>query len=152
LQISPYYNYLDAYTLEKGNPNIKPQFYHSFALDYVYKNAMSIGLYGYLYNKGFTDVIDYIESENYNIYYQANAATGNRFGLSAALPYQPCDWRVMQEELGLNHSDDKSDISPYSYDVSGFGYNVSLYQRFFLPKQLTVTWNGIYSKRTSSNG
>src|SRR5690606_20025665 len=62
LQISPYYNYLDAYTLEKGNPNIKPQFYHSFALDYVYKNAMSIGLYGYLYNKGFTDVIDYIES------------------------------------------------------------------------------------------
>lgn len=152
LQLNPYYSYLDAYTLEKGNPNIKPQLYHSFGLGYVYKSALNINLYGYVYNNGFTNVIDYIENENYNIYYSANAATGGRFGLSVSFPYEPTDWWDIQLELDANHRSQKSDIPNYAYDITGFGYSASLYQRFALPKDLSIAWNGFYYKAEYSNG
>lgn len=152
LQLNPYYNYLDAYTLERGNSYLKPQLYHSFELGYVYKSALNVNLYGYVYNNGFTSVIDYNEDDNYSIYYDANTSTGSRFGLSVSLPYKPTDWWNMQLELDANRRSQKSDIPNYTYDVTGWGYSASLYQRFTLPKDLTITWNSFYYKTEYTNG
>src|SRR5690606_17526014 len=41
LSLNPYFEYLDAYSIERGNPNLKPQMYHSFELNYIYKNSYS---------------------------------------------------------------------------------------------------------------
>lgn len=153
LSLNPYYQYIDAYTLEKGNPALQPQFYHSFQLSYIYKSALNISLYGYLYNKGFTTVIDYQESQNYNITYEANAAKGNRFGISASLPYEPFEWWTMQLSMDGSYSFEKSDITNFSYTGSGYGYEVSLYENFKMKNDWTFTWNGFYNGRsTTPNG
>jgi len=153
LALNPYYNYIDAYTLDRGNPYLQPQLYHSMQLSYIYKSSLNLSLYGYIYNKGFTDVIDYLETENYNITYQANASVGNRFGLSATLPYEPYDWWTMQLSLDGAYTYDKSEIPEFSYSGTGFGYDLSLYENFNLKQNWGITWNGNYSGRaTTANG
>lgn len=150
LALNPYYNYIDAYTLDRGNPNLQPQLYHSFQLSYIYKSAFNLSLYGYVYDKGFTTVIDYIEAKNYNITYQANASKGNRFGISATLPYEPFEWWTMQFSLDGAYNYEKSEIPGFSYTGSGFGYDISFYENFKLKQDWNITWNGYYSGRANT--
>lgn len=150
LALNPYYNYIDAYTLDRGNPDLKPQLYHSFQLSYIYKSAFNLSLYGYLYNKGFTTVIDYLEAENYNITYQANASKGNRFGISATLPYEPFEWWTMQLSLDGSSTYEKSEIPGFSYNGSGFGYDISLFENFKLKQDWNIVLNGYYSGRADT--
>ncbi|MFI2741503.1 outer membrane beta-barrel protein [Zhouia sp. PK063] len=150
LDLNPYYRYLDAYSLEQGNPNLKPRLYHSFELNYIYKNALNLSLYGYLYKNGFVNVIDYVENDNYNIIYKSNAAHGKRFGFSATLPYQPKKWWTLQLSLDSYLTSEKSEIENYSYDGNGFGYELSLYQKFSLPQKWSVTLNGFYVGKSNT--
>ncbi len=153
LELNPYYQYIDAYTLERGNPALRPQLYHSFQVSYVYKSALNISLYGYLYDNGFINVIDYLEAQNYNVTYKANAATGNRFGLSASLPYEPFDWWTMQLSLDANYNSERSNVQNFSYSGSGFGYEANLYENINLKNNWSLTLNGFYSGRaTTANG
>lgn len=152
LSLNPYYQYLDAYTVSIGNPELRPQFYHSFQLGYTYKSALNVSLYGYLYDNGFTNVIDYLEDGNYNVTYQANAASGNRFGLSASMSYEKGIWS-MQLSLDAAYAGERSDIPGFAYDGHGFGYDISLYQSLKFKTNWTVTANGFYSGRaTTPNG
>ncbi|MFT3901836.1 MAG: outer membrane beta-barrel family protein [Niabella sp.] len=150
LTLNPYFQYLDAYSIEKGNPNLKPQFYHSFELNYIYKNALSLGLYGYLYKNGFVSVINYQDNGNYNILYESNASKGSRFGFSASIPYNVGKWWTMQYSLDAYLSSEKSEIPNYVYDGTGYGYEFNMYHRFTLPKSWTITWNGFLSGRNKT--
>lgn len=144
LALNPYYQYIDAYTVAVGNPALKPQFYHGFQLGYTYKGSLYVGFYGYLYDDGFTSVVEYREDGNYNATYQANAAAGNRFGLSASLPYQKGIWS-MQLSLDAAYASERSEIPGFSYQGEGFGYDLNFYQSLAFKTNWTVTLSGFYS-------
>lgn len=153
LSLNPYYQYIDAYTLETGNPALKPQYYNSLQLSYIYKSALNLSLYGYLYKDGFTQVIDYQREQNYNSTYQANAAAGNRFGFSASMPYQPVTWWTMQFSLDTYLSNEKSDIENFAYNGTGWGYDINFYQNVELKGDWKFSMSGFYTGRsTSPNG
>lgn len=153
LSLNPYYQYMDAYTLQTGNPTLRPQYYNNYQLNYIYKSMLSLSFYGYLYKDGFTQVIDYRHDENYNITYSANAAKGNRFGFSASMPYQPVEWWTVQLSIDAYLSSEKSDIENFAYNGSGFGYDVNLYQRVELKGDWKLTMTGFYNGRsTTPNG
>lgn len=152
LSLNPYYLYLDAYTLQKGNPALKPEYYHSLQLSYIYKSALNLSLYGYLYNNGFTDVIAYQPEENYNINYKANAATGKKIGFSATYPYQVAPWWTMQFNFEGTYSSESSEIPGFLYQGNGFRHEINLYENFTF-KDWTLNINGFYAGRsTSPNG
>ncbi|WP_129751008.1 outer membrane beta-barrel family protein [Flavobacterium beibuense] len=153
LSLNPYYQYIDAYTLQTGNPALRPQYYHSFQLNYIYKSMLNLGLYGYLYKDGFTQVIDYQRDQNYNITYSANAANGSRFGFSASIPYQPVKWWTVQLSLDAFLSSEKSEIENFVYNGTGFGYDINVYQGVELKGEWKITVNGFYNGcSTTPNG
>lgn len=153
LALNPYYQYIDAYTLEKGNPALRPQLYHSLQLSYVYKSALNLSLYGYRYKNGFTNVIDYQESDNYNITYQANAAKGNRLGFSASMPYEVNKWWSMQLSLDGNYNSESAYIPGFTYSGSGWGYSANMYESFTLKNDWNINISGFYNGRaTAANG
>ncbi|WP_417367204.1 outer membrane beta-barrel protein [Flavobacterium beibuense] len=153
LSLNPYYQYMDAYTLQTGNPVLSPQYYDSFQLNYIYKSMLNLSLYGYLFKDGFTQVIDYQRDKNYNIAYIANAANGSRFGFSASVPYQPFKWWSIQLSLDAYQSSEKSEIKNFTYNGNGFGYDINLYQGVELKGDWKLTVNGFYNGRsTTPNG
>ena len=153
LSLNPYYQYMDAYTLQTGNPALKPQYYNSLQLSYIYKSALNLSVYGYFYKDGFTQVIDYQQEHNYNITYEANAAKGSRFGFSASMPYQPVKWWTMQLSLDAYLNNEKSDIQNVAYSGTGFGYDSNFYQNVDLKADSKFSMNGFYTGRsTTPNG
>ncbi|MEE1896708.1 outer membrane beta-barrel family protein [Flavobacterium rakeshii] len=153
LSLNPYYQYIDAYTLQTGNSALSPQYYNSFQLNYIYKSMLNISLYGYLFKNGFTQVINYQRDKNYNITYDANAANGNRFGFSVSVPYQPVKWWTVQLSLDTYLNSEKSDIENFTYKGSGYGYDINLYQGIELKGDWKLTANGFYNGRsTTPNG
>lgn len=153
LSLNPYYQYMDAYTLQTGNPALKPQYYNSFQLSYIYKSMLNLSVYGYLFKDGFTQVIDYQQQQNYNITYEANSTKGNRFGFSASMPYQPAEWWTMQLSFDGHLANEKSDIQNFAYSGTGFGYDVNFYQSVDLKGNWKFSMNGFYSGRsTTPNG
>ncbi len=152
LSLNPYYLYLDAYTLQKGNPALKPEYYHSFQLSYIYKSTLNLSLYGYFYDNGFTDVIAYQPDQNYNLNYKANAATGKKLGISATLPYQPTPWWSMQFNLEGTYESESSTIPGFLYQGNGFRHEINIYENFTF-KDWTLNLNGFYAGRsTTPNG
>lgn len=153
LSLNPYYQYLDAYTLNVGNPALKPQYYNSFQVSYIYKSMLSLSLYGYLYDDGFTQVIDYQRDANYNLTYQANAAKGSRFGFSATLPYQPVKWWTTQLSLDAYTASEKSELDNFAYNGTGYGYDFNLYQNVELKGDWKLSMTAFYTGRaTTPNG
>jgi outer membrane receptor protein involved in Fe transport len=150
LALNPYFQHLDAYTIEKGNPNLKPQFYHSFELNYIYKNSFSFSLYGYLYKGGFVSVIHYQNDANYNLLYQSNASNGSRSGFSMSIPYKVGKWWTMQYSLDAYLQAEKSEIPNYAYNGTGYGYELNIYQRFNLPKSWMLIANGFLIGRSQT--
>lgn len=150
LTLNPYFEYLDAYSIEKGNPDLKPQLYHSFEWNYIYKNSLSLGLYGYLYKDGFVGVVNYQENENYNILYKSNASKGSRFGFSASIPHKVDKWWTMQYSIDAYLESEKSEITNYAYDGTGYGFELNMYHRFILPDSWVVTGNGFLTGRNKT--
>ncbi|MFL9838530.1 outer membrane beta-barrel family protein [Flavobacterium sp. ST-75] len=150
LSLNPYYQYIDAYTLQTGNPALSPQYYNSFQVNYIYKSMLNLSLYGYLFKNGFTQVIDYQRDQNYNITYEANAANGSRFGFSASVPYQPAKWWTVQLSLDTYLNSEKSHIKNFAYNGTGFGYNINLYQAAELKNNWKLTITGFYYGRSST--
>lgn len=150
LSLNPYYEYIDAYTLNIGNPALKPQYYDSFELSYIYKSKLNLSLYGYLYKNGFIQVIDYQRKQNYNVTYDANAAKGNRFGFSASMPCEPFKWWTMQLSLDTYLTGEKSAIENFSYNGTGFGYDLNFYQSADLKNNWKLTMNCFYNGRSTT--
>lgn len=151
LTLNPYFQYLDAFSIERGNPDLKPQMYHSFEANYIYKNSLSFGLFGYLYIDGFVEVLSYQKEENYNVFYTNNASTGSNFGFSASFPYEVGKWWSMQYGFNAFINKEKSEIENYTYDGSGHGYELNMYHRFSLPKKWVITWNGYLNGRNKTS-
>lgn len=150
LTLNPYFQYLDAYSIERGNPHLKPQLFHSFELNYIYKSTLSFGIYGYLYKDGFVSVIDYQHGKNYNILYESNASKGSRFGFSASLPYELNNWWTMQYSVDVYVESEQSEITSYAYNGTGYGYELNMYHRFTLPSSWLVTLNGFLTGRSET--
>jgi len=80
--LNPFINFLDRYTFQQGNPNLKPQFSYNVELSHSYKGFLTTTLnYGRT-----TDIIQMVieqnEAKNETFVKQANIAKQRQFGLA----------------------------------------------------------------------
>jgi len=86
--LNPFYNFLDKYTFQVGNPYLKPQFTNSVELGHTYGGFLTTTL-NYSYTKDIiTEIVEQIDSTNTTFVKQSNIATQKNIGLSinAAVP------------------------------------------------------------------
>lgn len=81
-RLNPFINFLDRYTYQQGNPNLKPQFSHNIELSHNYKGIVTTTLN---YTKT-TDIIQQVieqnEAKNETYVRAANIAKQRQFGIS----------------------------------------------------------------------
>jgi hypothetical protein len=80
--LNPFIHFLDRYTFEKGNPDLKPQFSHNIELSHTYGGFLTTTAN---YSKT-TDIIQQVieqkEATNETFIKKANIARQNQYGLS----------------------------------------------------------------------
>ncbi len=80
--LNPFINFLDKYTFQKGNPNLKPQFSHNIELSHTYKGFLTTTL-NYSRTKDIIqNVIEQNEATNETFVKRANIARQRQFGIA----------------------------------------------------------------------
>lgn len=90
--LNPFIHFLDRYTYEQGNPNLKPQFSHNIELSHTYKGFLTTTL-NY---SNTTDIIQQVleqnEISNETYVKKANIATRNQFGIAVSAQKEITKW------------------------------------------------------------
>jgi iron complex outermembrane recepter protein len=91
-RLNPFINFLDRYTYQQGNPNLRPQFSHNIELSHGYKGLVTTTLN---YTKT-TDIIQQVieqnEAKNETFVKPANIAEQEQFGVSVNTTIPVTKW------------------------------------------------------------
>jgi hypothetical protein len=147
--LNPFEYYLDPYTYQKGNPNLRPQYTHSFQLTHVYKNFLNTSI-------GYSRVTDMISQEvpgqdaEKNILYVTTENLDNQdnatITVSAPIPVKK--WWNLQINAGAVYNRYQSFYLDAFYDVVQFSWNGYVNNQFTLPKEWSVELSGWYNSRS----
>ena len=90
--LNPFINFLDRYTYQQGNPNLKPQFSHNIELSHNYKGALTTTLNYSRTADIIQTVIEQNEARNETFVRQANIAKQRQFGISVNASHPVTKW------------------------------------------------------------
>lgn len=90
--LNPFIHFLDRYTFEQGNPDLKPQFSHNIELSHTYGGFLTTTLNYSKTNDIIQQVIEQREATNETFIKKANIASQNQYGLSVTAFKQIKKW------------------------------------------------------------
>jgi len=142
--LNPFIKYLDRYTYQQGNPNLKPQFSHNIELSHTYKGFFTTTLN---YTKT-TDiiqmVIEQITEDTLTYVKQANIADQRQYGISVNAGFPITKW--WKTNLYVNGFNNRFEGivngEPVTIGATTVMFNGS--QQFTLSKTLTAEISGWY--------
>ena len=146
--LNPFISFLDRYTFQQGNPNLKPQFSHNLELSHTYKNILTTTLNYSRTTDILQEVIEQNEDKNETFVRQANIAKQRQLGLSvnASIPVTKWWSSNMYANVFNNKFDGIANNSPISVSATMFVLNGSQQFRF------AKTWNAELSGFFRSKG
>lgn len=80
--LNPFYNFLDKYTYQVGNPYLNPQFSHNFELNHTYNNVLTTSLNYSITKDIIQEILEQVDSTHTSYIKRANIAKRSSLGLS----------------------------------------------------------------------
>jgi iron complex outermembrane recepter protein len=145
--LNPFISFLDKYTFQQGNPNLRPQFSHNIELSHTHKNFLTTTLNFSRTTDILQEVIEQIASENKTFVRQANIAKQRQFGLSVNVSKPINKWwsSNMYVNVFNNRFDGEINKSPISVSATMFSLNGS--QQFKFAKTWNAEVSGFYRSK-----
>jgi len=142
--LNPFRWMIDPYTYNIGNPDLKPQFTHSFGLSHSFKGALITSL-GYDYTSGlFTQIIR--QNDATKSVYQTNENLNNSidFNASETFQFQPTKWWRLNGTVTGMYKEIQLGANAGS-TISRWSLNGNMSNNFSLPYKLEVEVSGYYN-------
>ena len=140
--LNPFIEYLDRYTYQQGNPNLKPQFSHNVELTHSFKGVINTTLN---YTKT-TDIIqqvfEQIEATNETFIKQSNIASQRQYGLSVNANHPVTKWWTSSMYVNVFNNQFEGIINNTPVKINATTLMLSGNQQFKLNKTLTMELNG----------
>ena len=130
--LNPFNKQTDQYTVETGNPYLKPAFTNNLELSFVYHYAMSATL-GYSRTTQVSETGTYVKG---NVWYllPQNVGTQDNLFFSLNLPYSPAKWWETYTNTTLFYNHYKAQLSQGLLNAGSIGMNLYNEQNFTLGK------------------
>ena len=146
--LNPFVFFLDPFTYQQGNPNLRPQFTNSFQLTHVFKGKVNTTL-GYAKS---TDAIigeipRQIASENKTYITSENIDSRDNLNLTISFPVSVTKWWTMQNNLTAFRTRNKTIYNNELVELIWSSWNVYSSQNFTLSKTLSLEVSGWYNGR-----
>jgi len=143
--LNPFLEFLDKYTFEQGNPNLKPQFSHNVELSHTFKGFLTTTL-NY---SNTTDIIQQIleqnSDQNETFIKKSNIATERQYGISVSAGFKVMKWWNMNVWTNLynNYYDGIVNGDHVTIDYTTARANVS--NQFKFSKGWSAEISGFYT-------
>jgi len=142
--LNPFIEYLDRYTYQEGNPNLKPQFSNNIEFSHTYKNFLTTTLNYTKTNDIIQQVIEQNEATNETYVKQQNIANQRQYGIavSANMPINKWWTNSLYVNVFNNRFDGPVNNTPVTVSATTLMLNGN--QQFKLSKTLTAEISGWY--------
>lgn len=142
--LNPFIEYLDRYTYQQGNPNLKPQFSHNVELSHTYKGFLTTTLNYTQTTDIIQQVIEQNEATSETYVKQANIAKQRQWGVAVSLNKSVNKWWTTGFYVNAfnNRFEGLVNNAPVAIEATSLTLNGS--QQFKLNKTLTAELSGWY--------
>lgn len=142
--LNPFVHFLDRYTYEQGNPDLKPQFSHNIELTHTFKGFLNTTLN---YSKT-TDIIQQVleqnTSTNETFIKKANIANQNQVGLSISAYKEIKKWWSGNVYLNIYNNHFKGVVNKENISLGITGMMLQAQQQFKWGKGWGAEISGFY--------
>jgi hypothetical protein len=146
--LNPFQSFLDPFTYQQGNPNLRPQYTNAFQLVHVYKGAVNTTLAYSLTNDAIIDEVPrQLAAENKTYITAENIDRQENASLTVNFPVPVTKWWTMQNNIGATYSRYKTIYNDALVELKQTSWNVYSSQNFTLSKSLTLEVSGWYNGR-----
>ena len=140
--LNPFIEYLDKYTYQQGNPNLKPQFSHNIELSHTYKGFLTTTVNYTRTTDIIQQVLDQIEATKETFVRQDNIAKQRQYGIaiSANMPITKWWTNSIYVNVFNNRFEGIVGVTPVVIEATSLMLNGS--QQFKINKNLTGELSG----------
>lgn len=146
--LNPFEFYLDPYTFQRGNPNLKPQYTNSFQLVHVYKNFLNTTLaYSRIKDMIADELPQQIASENKTFVTSDNLDNQDNVSLTVSFPIKIAKWWNVQTNFTGVYNHYNSIYLEEKLEIKQTSWNMYASNQFTLPKGFSAEISGWYNSR-----
>ena len=140
--LNPFIEYLDRYTYEQGNPNLKPQFSHNIELSHTYKSFLTTTLNYTNTTDIIQEVLEQNNDRNETYIKRANIASLRQYGIAVNIGKAVTKWwnANLYTNVSNNRYSGIVNATPVTVHATTLMLNGS--QQFTLTKKLGAELSG----------
>ncbi|MBO0951403.1 TonB-dependent receptor domain-containing protein [Fibrella forsythiae] len=144
--LNPFIFFLDPYTYQQGNPNLRPQFTHSLQLTHTFKQVFITTLaYSRISDAIISEVPHQIPAENKTYVTSENIDHQDNINLTISFPVKVTKWWQMQTNLSGFYNNYKTYYNDQLLTLQQTSWNVYSSQNLTLSKTMSVEVSGYYN-------
>ncbi len=145
--LNPFIHFLDRYTFEQGNPNLKPQFAHNIELSHTYKGFLTTTANYTATTDIIQQVIEQNEATNETFMKQANIASLKQVGLSVSAYKEITKWWSGNVYVNVYNNRFKGVVNNENISIGITGVMVQAQQQFKWGKGWGAELSGFYRSK-----
>ncbi len=142
--LNPFYNFLDKYTFQVGNPFLNPQFSHNIELSHTFGGFLTTTL-NYSNTKNIIqDVIDQVDSINTTFIRKDNIAQQQNFGIAISANVPITKWWKANIYTNVFNNQFSGLVNGSYLSVSGATFTTNITNQFTIKKGFNAELSGFY--------
>lgn len=139
--LNPFHTYSDSRNIRTGNPNLNPEYTHSFEAGYI-ANLQAFNFYSGVYYRYSTDVMERVSTVNdttgITLVMPLNLAERQSFGFESNLTLHVQKWLTLSANFNFFRSITNGDFEGENLHSDDYSWNTRLNTRLRLPKDIDV--------------
>jgi iron complex outermembrane recepter protein len=145
--MNPFVHFLDRYTFEQGNPNIKPQFAHNIELSHTFKGFLTTTVNYTATNDIIQQVLEQNDVSKETYIKKANIASAKQIGLAVTANHQINKWWSANIYTNVFNNHFKGLVNNETISIGVTSYMVQLQQQFKFKKGWAAELSGFYRSK-----
>ncbi len=145
--MNPFVHFLDRYTFEQGNPNIRPQFAHNIELSHTYKGFLTTTVNYTATNDIIQQVLEQNDVNKETYIKKANIASAKQIGLAITANKQITKWWSANIYTNILNNQFKGLVNNEAISIGVTSYMVQLQQQFKFKKGWAAELSGFYRSK-----
>jgi outer membrane receptor protein involved in Fe transport len=142
--LNPFINFLDKYTFQEGNPNLKPQFSHNIELSHTYKGAITTTLNYTRTTDIIQNVIEQHEATNETFVKRENIAKQRQFGIAVNASNPITKWWKSNIYVNLFNNKFDGTVTSDHINIDATTLMLNGSEQFQISKTLTGEISGFF--------
>ncbi|WP_425077542.1 TonB-dependent receptor domain-containing protein [Psychroserpens sp. S379A] len=143
--LNPFFNIRNNFNINTGNPDLQPEFTHSYELTSIYKIGKA-SLSSSIYHRYTTDVVERVSTfqDNVTLSTPRNIGTNATIGFETNGKYSPSKWLTLTGDFNFNYFDRKGTFEDQVFDFTGNQWSTRLGSKIGLPADIDLEMTGNY--------